>query len=585
MLPERIGRYRVVSEIGSGAMAAICLARDENLNRDVAIKILHSHLSSKQENILRFHREAHAVAKLQHANIVQIYDYSGPDSDIHYIVSEFVDGLDLSQVLKKADPLPVVAASIIVFELSDAVYYAHSHGIIHRDIKLENVIVGKDGTVKLTDFGIAHIFDWDKMTLPGALIGSPYYIAPEIIKGDSAGISSDIFSIGVLFYRILTGGFPFQGNNPAQVLKAVLSEVPPEPERVNNAVDRELSRLIMECVQKDPKKRPKAVDWIRAMLREYLKPFGIENQKMELSLFYASPADYLYLRKGMFASRLIEAAKGFRRVRAHHQVINLLNRALSLGPQDREVKNMLNSARFRQRLWLYPITALASVILVFSGIKIYEKVHFSAIREKGIITVVTENKSPEAVSIEKAVTKPVKAAKQMPIVPPPSSPESIAEIQALSEISLSQESGRLIVRTNPWSDVYVNGRFVGRTPFLDKIELSPGKHILEARNPYADVFKKEIEINPGALHEENITLQLFPGKLSIKLNKDASVYIDGKLIGRGRDFSGLLLMQGKHAVRVEKDGFRPVEMPVDITAGMSSDLVLDLVREPVFWKN
>src|SRR5450432_3378863 len=189
-IPER---YRLLREVGQGGMAVVYQAVDETLKREVAIKILHQHLASEPESKARLEREAQSVAKLHHENILEIFDYSGPDSASSYIVTEFLGKHPISS--------PEIAA-LIAWEVGGALAHAHAAGIIHRDVKPENVMIRKDGLVKLMDFGIAQILDYQRMTVTGQLLGSPAYMAPEIIEGKPLDFRTDVFSVGIMLYLL-----------------------------------------------------------------------------------------------------------------------------------------------------------------------------------------------------------------------------------------------------------------------------------------------------------------------------------------------------------------------------------------------
>src|SRR5262245_14271680 len=206
MVQNRLpSRYRLLEEVGQGGMAVVYRAQDSTLKREVAIKVLHPHLLAEGESKQRLEREAQAVAKLQHDNILQIFDYSGGDSPSSFIVTEFIDGQTLKQFLaNRKAPLPEVAALIVV-EVGNALEHAHSLGIIHRDLKPENVMVRKDGFLKLMDFGVAQVLDLERMTVTGQLLGSPAYMAPEIFEGKPLDFRTDVFSLGVILYQMATG--------------------------------------------------------------------------------------------------------------------------------------------------------------------------------------------------------------------------------------------------------------------------------------------------------------------------------------------------------------------------------------------
>ena len=194
-------RYKLLEEVGQGGMAVVYKGLDTTLNREVAVKVLHPHLAGQAESRARLQREAHAVAKLRHENILEIFDYSGPDSPESYIVTEFIHGKTLKTFL--ADhPLPFPeVAEMIASEVARALEHAHQFGVIHRDVKPENVMIRDDGLLKLMDFGIAQIVDKERMTVTGQLLGSPAYMAPEHVEGRPLDFRTDVFAVGIITFE------------------------------------------------------------------------------------------------------------------------------------------------------------------------------------------------------------------------------------------------------------------------------------------------------------------------------------------------------------------------------------------------
>ena len=243
MIGRQISRYRIVEQIGSGGMSVVYKGVDTTLDREVAVKVLHPHLASKEDSRRRFSREAKAVAKLHHPNILEIYDFSGDDAPEAFIVTEYIRGVTLRTFAEQHRFDPPEIAAMAVHELASALDHAHGIGIIHRDLKPENVMIREDGVIKLMDFGIAKVLDRDeRMTMTGALVGSPAHMAPEIIEGLEAGREADIFSLGTILYWLCCGKLPFMGNNTTQTLKLILDGTYPDPRLSNAAVSDELRR-------------------------------------------------------------------------------------------------------------------------------------------------------------------------------------------------------------------------------------------------------------------------------------------------------------------------------------------------------
>ncbi|MCL1816160.1 MAG: protein kinase, partial [Clostridiales bacterium] len=211
-------RYLIQEKLGSGGTAIVYKGQDTLLNRMVTVKILREEYASNDEFVRRFRREAQAVASLSHGNIVAVYDV-GYEENMHYIVMEFVEGQSLKEYIKEKGALPVHIAAAIMMQVLDGIGYAHEHSIIHRDIKPHNILLGKDGRAKVTDFGIA--VGMTDMTqtynTSSRIMGSVHYIAPEQVQGQPVAEKSDIYSAGVVFYEMLTGQLPFTGDTPISI--------------------------------------------------------------------------------------------------------------------------------------------------------------------------------------------------------------------------------------------------------------------------------------------------------------------------------------------------------------------------------
>jgi serine/threonine protein kinase len=220
-----LGRYELLEQVGSGGMSVVYRGRDTALDREVAVKLLHPHLASAPESRARFSREARAVARLSHPGIVEIYDYAGDAAVESYLVTEFVRGRTLRAWATEIGFGYPEVGMLVGRALADALVHAHSAGVIHRDIKPENVLIHEDEppAVKLADFGIARILASDeRMTMTGALVGSPHHMAPEIVEGKDADARSDLFSLGTILYWLATGKLPFAAPNPTAILRRVL---------------------------------------------------------------------------------------------------------------------------------------------------------------------------------------------------------------------------------------------------------------------------------------------------------------------------------------------------------------------------
>ena len=242
-------RYMIVSSLGEGGMADVYLAIDTILNREVAIKVLRGELSKDPVTLLRFQREANAVSKLNHPNVVDVYDV-GEFEGRHYIVMEYVRGRTLKQLISQRGALHQEEAVNIMLQLTSAVQHAHENDIIHRDIKPQNVLVKDDGTVKITDFGIALAHDTVQLTQSDAVLGSAHYLAPETTRGETPSNQVDIYALGIVFYELLTGNVPFHGDNPVQIAMKHLREEIPSVRDFNPTLPQSVENIIIKATVK-----------------------------------------------------------------------------------------------------------------------------------------------------------------------------------------------------------------------------------------------------------------------------------------------------------------------------------------------
>ncbi len=282
-------RYEVVQHIGQGGMADVFRGVDTILNREVAIKILRADLSTDAVSILRFEREAQAATALAHPNIVEIYDV-GDYKGHHYIVMEYVPGRTLKQVIRARGPLLKEEAVDIMKQLTSAVYEAHSRGIIHRDIKPQNVIVKADGSVKILDFGIATAKGSMQLTQANNVMGSVHYLAPELAKGEQASAQSDIYALGIVLYEMLAGDVPFKADQAVQVALRHMRDPMPSLREANPTVPQSIENIVTRATAKDPKKRYRNCEEMWQDLSTCLRPERANEEKLVIEKPEEKPA-------------------------------------------------------------------------------------------------------------------------------------------------------------------------------------------------------------------------------------------------------------------------------------------------------
>lgn len=247
-------RYEIIKSIGEGGMANVYLAIDVILNRQVAVKILRGDLANDEKFIRRFQREALSASSLSHPNIVEMYDV-GEDNGNYYIVMEYVEGRTLKQLLKKRGHLTVGEAVDIMLQLTDGMSHAHDSYIIHRDLKAQNIMIQENGQIKITDFGIAMALNSTQLTQTNSVMGSVHYLPPEQASGKGSTIKSDIYSIGILFYELLTGILPFKGENAVEIALKQMKEPIPSVRKQNPNIPQSVENIILKATAKNPKNR------------------------------------------------------------------------------------------------------------------------------------------------------------------------------------------------------------------------------------------------------------------------------------------------------------------------------------------
>lgn len=254
------GRYEIGDRLGSGGMSSVHMATDLTLERTVAVKILAEHLSDDERFVARFRREALAVAKLIHPNIVQVYD-TGLDRGRHYIVMEYVEGRSGAQILQKHGPLDAETTAEIGAQACAGLDYAHRRGIIHRDVKPGNLMIvggpvgGGEMTVKLTDFGIARAVEQTRITQVGSVVGTAAYLSPEQVRGEEATPATDVYALGVVLYQFLTGRLPYEGSTLAELAVRQQNERPLPPSTYNDEVSGTLGAAVLRALEGDPARR------------------------------------------------------------------------------------------------------------------------------------------------------------------------------------------------------------------------------------------------------------------------------------------------------------------------------------------
>ncbi len=281
-------RYQIIKTLGEGGMANVYLAHDTILDRNVAVKVLRGDLANDEKFVRRFQREALSASSLSHPNIVEMYDV-GEDDGQYYIVMEYVDGMTLKQVLKKRGHLSVTEVVDIMLQVTDGMAHAHDAYIIHRDIKPQNIMILSNGMIKITDFGVATALNSTQLTQTNSVMGTVHYLPPEQANGKGSTIRSDIYSMGIMMYELLTGLVPYKGDNAVEIALKHLKEPLPSVRKFNSSIPQSIENVIIKATAKNPKNRYTDA---RAM-HEDLKTALDESRQNEKRYVYPYPENDL----------------------------------------------------------------------------------------------------------------------------------------------------------------------------------------------------------------------------------------------------------------------------------------------------
>lgn len=328
-------RYEIIERIGSGGMAIVYKAKDLLLNRIVTVKVLREQFVADEEFVRRFRREAQSAASLSHTNIVSIYDV-GKEGETEYIVMEYIEGQNLKELIRNYAPLSTEQTLNLGIQIAEAIRHAHEHHIIHRDIKPHNILVTADGRVKVTDFGIARAVSAATMTHTGDIVGSVHYLSPEQAKGIQTNEQSDVYSLGIILYELLTGKVPYDGETPISIALKHLQEEAVPPSKLNPRVNLALENLVLRAIAKAPEQR------------------------------YATAKDLLQDLHNVQAGQPVpkfesQGQRDLESTRVHRSLSTGVNSALE--SEEREKDREAASAKKPKKLWPWIVTVVLLVVL------------------------------------------------------------------------------------------------------------------------------------------------------------------------------------------------------------------------------
>ncbi len=496
-VPVTFGRYQVIELLGQGAMATVYKALDPNLNRIVAIKVIHTHLHDNANLVTRFTSEAKTAAALRNQHIVEIFDYGVEGQQ--YLVMEYIDGPTLQEVLQQyGKPLPAIICAAFVSQAADGLATAEKFGVVHRDIKPENLMITRSGFLKVADFGIAHISE-QNLTQTGSVLGSPNFMSPEQIDGRKPTPQTDMFSLGAVFYNILTGTRPFSGPNIPMIMRRICDEPHVSVLSVLPEADPELAALADTLLQKKPEDRGQGARWVQNELRAWLGRRDIFDAHEVAKDFLAEVLPPVIIEASLAAS-VSEPTKP-----------TITGKPKTLSPR------LLGKKKANSGILIGALIGLLAVGIAFfwpnkKTIAVGNpevKVHIP--KTTPIITP-TENRDtvksvPSANPPTTAMTEANTPSVPAPLKENPAShvkpvaPNTVKSVSTQSNTNVTIN----VLSAPPFAEVEVDGKVYGATP-LRGLSLPAGRHSIKV--VHRDYLPKDTIVNLSG-SEKNIRFRLF----------------------------------------------------------------------------
>ncbi|WP_309890866.1 serine/threonine-protein kinase [Archangium sp.] len=527
LVGRHIGRYRILEELGSGGMSVVYKGLDTALDREVAVKVLHPHLANKLESRRRLAREAKAVARLHHPNILEVFDFSAEGAQDAFLVTEYVRGRTLKDCVETQGRMePPELAAMIVHEIAAALAHAHEAGVIHRDIKPENVMIREDGVLKLMDFGIAKLLDIDeRMTVTGALVGSPAHMAPEIIEGLEATAAADIFSLGTLLYALMVGRLPFTASNATATLKRILDGNYEDPRQRVPTLSDELADICATCLARDPARRYGNAGQLRDALGDYLAGLGLARVSEELTSFFADAPSYQKLMRPRIIASRLERGERLLAEKRTSKALACLNQVLALDATNARALALLKGLERERRLkqWRARGLKLGTGLLVASVLGVGVYLWPSTRTPDAPVPPPVETPTPKAeVKPPPPPTEPVQPppVEQQLVTPKrPTAPRAEPVVRAVP-VPIS-----ILVR--PYGYVRVDEGKPSPQPLAQhSLEVTPGRHTVTISCDYCEDARETIEVRPGAENVFRLRAHLKTSRLSFQYEpSDAQVRV------------------------------------------------------------
>ena len=607
LIGQKIDKYEIIEQLGEGGMAVVYRAKHLNLPRDVAIKILHPHLSSKERNRNRFSKEAQAIELLDHPNILKILDYSGQDVNCSYIIMELIRGPNLKEILVERKRIPSEVVALIGIHLCRALQYAHEKNLVHRDLKPENVMLSREGILKLTDFGIARFLDDAHVTITGALVGSPAYMSPEQAKDLVVDSRSDLFSLGILLYHLVCGQLPFSGSNPSIILRNIIENNFVPPNEIAMDISMAMTNVIHALLKVEPEERPQQSVQIIPLLEECLTEAGIaiDDERWSLKMWISDPDSYEERLFKKLEEHLVIKAKMLIKEEKHLEAQPVLNRILSINPESEETMELIQQFHSSQiqvppkkeNSWLRFTIPL--LFASFLGVILWPSMERESIKDIQNTTASITNVKP---------SEPVISSNNKNQIPEQEGIDNLDKTQGLDdsiilekvnsestvpvmEVQENKNSSSMEITNLGMQDEdekkHKNEKFPNMT---DEKKILSNELLIEMQKNKRQVLqpnivkkqRKKVTITNGS---QEVPSNPMPEEFALVTvtvpSSWADIYIDGEKKGRTGQVREIKLFPGSHELRLENDFAIPYVQKFTISAGESRIIeVQSLQKKP-----
>ncbi|MGE3063417.1 MAG: serine/threonine-protein kinase [bacterium] len=533
-------KYQIIETIATGGMATIYKGVQISLNREVVIKKLHPHLSEDANFVKRFKREAALLGKLQHENIVGIFDFYEKEGD-KFIVLEYIKGRSLKQIIKDKGKIPVKYALYILKEVLKGLSHVHKNNILHRDLKPDNIMISDEGVVKLTDFGLAFGSESVNVTNPGTYMGTPAYFPPEQLTGKQLSAVSDIFSLGITFAEILTGKNPFEGKDQFETINNILYFQSLNIDFNVDEVPQVVVDILKSMLNRDMSKRPKSGEELFSIISQFENP--VTKDEFRQFMF---DTQRVIDKTGI----VIRVKKERRGLQATVLSLLFLILVFVVGFQ------IFTSTRSSVRTIYLPNNETKPFLYINSSPKsIQVKINDSIIVQ-----------TPQVISLDKGTFKLTTVSADY------EKRDTTVELTAndtiffeMKKIVVVEKWGFLSVNASPWADVYINDQLFDRTPIDENIKLKAGRYTLQLKHPNRKNYTAEIEIKKDSTLKLNVELEKAYGFFKIVVRPWADVYIDDQLVGTTPLNDSLVLLTGPHSIKLVNSKYPAIEDEITIS--------------------